>query len=149
MLFRSMTDEEIDAMTYLERCNLLNSNPVLVARHFQYRVENFFKEIVLDGPLGKTQYYAIRVEFQVRGSPHIHSFLWTKNSPVLTNENKELYIRHVDEKISAALPDTNQNEIFELVKTYQIHRHSKTCRKYRNYSCRFHFGKFFCERTII
>ena len=41
----------------------------IVARHFQYRVEMFFKVIVLDGALGKTQYHAIRVEFQVRGSP--------------------------------------------------------------------------------
>ena len=32
----------------------LNSNPVLVARHFQYRVEIIFQIVVLDGPLGKT-----------------------------------------------------------------------------------------------
>ena len=136
-------------MTYHERCKLLNRNPVLVARHFQYRVENFFKDIIIDGPLGKTQYYAIRVEFQVRGSPHVHAFLWTKNVPALTDEDKESYIRHVDQNVSAVLPDKNENEIFELVKTYQIHRHSKTCRKYRNTRCRFNFGKYFCERTII
>ena len=52
-------------MTYFERCNYLNSNPVLLARHFQYRVE-VFKEIIVNGPLGKVKYYAIRVEFQVR-----------------------------------------------------------------------------------
>ena len=62
-------------MSYEECCNLLNSNPVLLARHFQYRVELFFKEMVVNVPLGKVEYYAIRVEFQVRGSPHIHSFL--------------------------------------------------------------------------
>ena len=44
-----------------------------MARHFQYRVEVLFKEIGVNGPLGKVTYYAIRVEFQVRGSPHIHS----------------------------------------------------------------------------
>ena len=49
---------------------------------FQYRVEVFFKEIVVDGPLGKTKYYAIGVEFQVRGSPHAHCFLWVANAPV-------------------------------------------------------------------
>ena len=61
-------------MTYFERCNYLNSNPVLLARHFKYRVEVFFKEIIVNGTLGKVKYYAIRVEFQVRGSPHIHFY---------------------------------------------------------------------------
>ena len=78
-------------MSYHERCDTLNKNPVLVARHFQYRVEMFFKINVLDGPLGKTQHYAIRVEFQVRGSPHIHSFIWIINAPKLTKVNNDDY----------------------------------------------------------
>ena len=44
-------------------------------------MEVFFKEIIVNGPLGKVKYYAIRVEFQVRGSPHIHSFLCVLNAP--------------------------------------------------------------------
>ena len=48
------------------------------------------------------------------------------------------------------LPDPNTEPLFlELVKTYQIHRHSKTCPKYRNDKCRFCFDKFFSNRTII
>ena len=30
--------EDIDRLSYHERCDTLNKNPVLVARHFQYRV---------------------------------------------------------------------------------------------------------------
>ena len=79
----NMSEEDIENLTYHDRCHLLNSNPVLVAKHFQYRVEVFFKEIVVDGPMGKTKYYAIGLEFQVRGSPHVHSLLWVTNAPVL------------------------------------------------------------------
>ena len=43
----------------------------------------------------------------------------------------------------------NEKELFELVKTFQVHRHSKTCKKYRNDKCRFNFGKFFTDRTIV
>ena len=146
----NLSDLDIINLSYQDRCNLLNSNPVLVARHFQYRVEIFFKEIVINSPLGKTKYYVIRVEFQVRGSPHIHSFLWMVNAPTLTKDNKEEYIEFVDNIIHAVLPDENeQPELYNLVKTYQMHRHSKTCRKYKNQACRFHFGKLFSKRTIV
>ena len=136
-------------MTYQERCNTLNKNPVLVARHFQYRVEIFFKVIVLHGPLGKTSYYAIRVEFQVRGSPHIHSFIWILNAPKLSKETKDEYIQCVDSIIRTDMPNSvSEKELFELVKTFQVDQHSKTCREYWNDKCRLNFGKFFTDRTI-
>ena len=97
----TLSEEQINDMSYFERCFYLNLNPVLLSRHFQYRVEVFFKEIVVDGPLGKVTYYAIRVEFQVRGSPHIHSFLWILNAPVLTKDNIDEYVRFVDAVIKA------------------------------------------------
>ena len=40
-------------------------------------------------------------------------------------------------------------EFYKLVKTYQIHSHSKTCRKVKNKNYRFNFGKFFSNHTII
>lgn len=52
-------------MSYYDRCNLLSSNPMLVEKHFQYRVKDFLKEILIDGTSGKTKYYVIRIEFHV------------------------------------------------------------------------------------
>ena len=147
---KEMTEQEVNDLTYDELCALLNSNPVVIARHFQYRVELFFKEIVVNGPLGKVTYYAIRVEFQVRGSPHIHSFLWVTKAPKLSSETKNEYIAFIDQIVRANLPDVQQEfDLFKLVKTYQIHFHSKSCRKYKNVECRYHFGKFFTDRTIV
>ena len=56
-----MTDEEIAAMSYDEKCKMLNSNPVVVAKHFQFRLERLFKDLILSAsnPIGKVQYYAI------------------------------------------------------------------------------------------
>ena len=44
---------------------MLNMNPVIVAKHFQYRVETFFTEILLSDAdsIGKIVYYALRIEF--------------------------------------------------------------------------------------
>ena len=47
----NLSEEDIDSISYFERCRYLNLNPVLLARHFQYRVEAFFKEIVADAIL--------------------------------------------------------------------------------------------------
>ena len=145
----NLSESDISDFSHQDRCNLLNSNPTLVARHLQYCVEVFFKEIVTDGPLGKTKCYAIHVEFQIRGSPHIHSFLWVVNAPTLTKDDKEEYITFADNVIHAVLPhEAEQPELYKLVATYHMHRHSKTCCKYKNESCQFQFGTFFSKRII-
>ena len=96
-------------------------------------------------PLGKQSVML----FQVCGSPHVHCFLWVMNAPVLNSDNKEGYVAFVYQIIHAFLPDGNENpELHELVKFYQLHRHSKTCRKYNNDVCRFKFGEFFTKRKL-
>ena len=144
-----LSEEDYD---YIRKCNFLNQNPVFTAKHFQYRVEVFFKEIILGkgGPLGPVKYYVIKVEFQFRGSPHIHSFLWVVNAPVLSKENKEEYIKFIDKLIRTDLPDPNEEPgLHKLVSDFQIHSHSNSCRKYKNIPCRFHFGRFFTNQIIV
>ena len=52
--------------------------------------------------------------------------------------------------MNAQLPDhSNDPELFELVKTYQVHAHSRTCWKYNENECRFLCGQYFTEKTII
>ena len=46
-------DSDISGLDYDSRRNELDSNPVLLPCLFQYRVENFFKEIIMNGQLGK------------------------------------------------------------------------------------------------
>ena len=36
--------------------------------------------------MGETKYYAICIEFQKRGRPHVHSFIWLFNAPNIENE---------------------------------------------------------------
>ena len=36
---KNLTDEQVDALSYNERCSMLNLNPVVVAKHSQHRVE--------------------------------------------------------------------------------------------------------------
>ena len=66
----NLTDEEIEGLSYNERCSMLNSNPVVVAKHFQYRVETFFTEVSFSkpNPIGKIIYYAPKA--RARAEPH-------------------------------------------------------------------------------
>ena len=141
---KEMTDAEIAEMTYDEKCGMLNSNPVIVAKHFQHRLECLFKDVLLgSGDLvGKILYDAIWIEFQFRSSPHAHCFIWIEDCPILNADNIQCFIRFIDKHVSAVLPDRVSCQIlYDPVKTYQTHTHSKTCRKYL--ACRFNFGHFF------
>ena len=115
----NLSDKDIDTLSYFDRCKILYSDPVLLARHFQYRVEVIFKEIVLDGPIGKVKYYVIRVEFQFRGSPHVHSFVWIVNAPILTKDTKDQYNLFIDQRVKIYLPDPSETpELYNLMKSY-------------------------------
>ena len=131
-----LKEEAINRLDYFQCCSYLNLNPVLLAHHFQYRVEISFKTIVLDGILGKVK-YAIRVEFQLRGGPHIHSFIWILDAPVLHKNNIDEYVRFVESIVKAFVPnEVTEPELFQLVATYQVHSHSSSCRKYKSGKCR-------------
>ena len=66
------------------------------------------------------------------------------------NNNIDEYIKFIDSVVKAfVLNPVENSELFHLVTTYQVHSHSKSCRKYKNERCRYHFGKFFTDRTII
>ena len=114
----NFSKEYLEPMNYFGKCELLNSNPILLACDFQHRVDAFFKQILLIplSTIGKVTYYVIRIEFQVRGSPHIHSFIWILNPPKLAEETLGTYIEFIDNTIYANLPAPDGDPVlFELV----------------------------------
>ena len=72
---------------------LVRENPVMVAQHFVKRWRSLFKQVILNGKggaLGKVTDYFVRVEFQNRGSPHLHIFLVDKrcSQPCISRREK-------------------------------------------------------------
>ena len=43
----NLSKEYFKSMNYFEKCELLNSNPVLLVRHFHRCVETVFEEVLL------------------------------------------------------------------------------------------------------
>ena len=71
-----ISKEEVDSMSSEQKHELLCSDPVTTARHFSQRFAKFIAFLKSSAkPIGEIMDYFWRVEFQLRGSPHVHS-LW-------------------------------------------------------------------------
>ena len=113
-------------MSWPQKCNLISKDPGTCALYFNNRVRKFFKHIlnIPHSPLGKLQNFFYRVEFQHRGSPHIHALLWIENTPHYDKDNDSTIIEYVNKIITCLHNDTHRKYI-----DLQIHKHSKTCIK--------------------
>ncbi|GMF35720.1 unnamed protein product [Phytophthora fragariaefolia] len=76
----------LDACRYLsskKRRRCLHENPGIAARFFHHSFQVFVDNVLCgqSKPLGEIEDFFWRVEFQQRGSPHIHALLWIKYAP--------------------------------------------------------------------
>lgn len=96
-------------------------------------------------PISKVADYFYRVEYQQRGSPHVHMLLQCKDSPLNGKNDIENVIRFIDSYIASELPPETDPIMRELVKL-QTHRHTHTCKKSQNV-CSFGFPKPPIDKT--
>ena len=86
------------------------------------------------------------MEFQQRGSPHIHALFWVNGAPQYEQNTNEEIIHFVDEYITCK--NDQSYEMRELV-NLQTHRHAKTCKKGGHKICRFNFPLPPVPRSMI
>ncbi|CAF4391999.1 unnamed protein product [Rotaria socialis] len=129
-------------------------DPVTCVRYFEQRLKCLW-EILLascgsfEGNGLEDKY--IRVEFQVRGSQHIHVLIWLKNAPKYDKNNPksiEQCIEFIDKLISVNAKLTEFSD--ELI-NLQRHKHSHTCKKHvkNRIKCRFGIPYFPIRKTMI
>nr|XP_057908359.1 uncharacterized protein LOC131104820 [Doryrhamphus excisus] len=145
---RTQTAAELE---WADRCDLLRRNPVTAARMFDFRWHVFLKEVImsLSQPIGKVVDYFYRVEFQQRGSPHVHCLFWVDKAPKIDVNTDEEVTDFIDRYVTCEL-QTQDEVLSDTVSSVQQHskRHSKTCKK-KNTTCRFGFPKPVSGRTFI
>ena len=132
-----LADIDIENMTWQEKTKLVQKDPVTCSRYFDHRVHEFLNTVLKSNcePIGKVRDYFYRVEFQQRGSPHIHMLVWVENAPKLDTNTEDEIVQFVDQYLTCS---AEKNETLELVKL-QTHKHSRTCRKKGKPICRFGF----------
>ena len=142
------SDDEVATLSFDEKSNWLKRNPVTAARHFHYRLSTLFQEFLrsTSKPFGEIIDYAIRIEFQARGSPHAHCVIWVKDAPEYGVDHDSEVCDFIDRYVSCKVPKEDC-KLKELVLLLQKHKHSSYCK--RNKKCRFHFPKPPSSQTLI
>ena len=118
---------------------------------FQHRLQSFFSQYVLNDahPLGHITDYVIKIEFQMRGSPHAHCLLWVKGAPKINQDSHDDVCRFIDKHITAMMPKgvfERENDV-NIIKSLQTHTHSDYC--HRNKACHFGFPKPPASKAVI
>ncbi|CAF3374212.1 unnamed protein product [Rotaria sp. Silwood1] len=120
---------------------------------FNRRFRGFMKNIILSkcAALGEVTDYFYQVEFQKRGSAHIHMIAWIKNAPKYGENSDDEVIQFIDKYITCQMPNERKDPfLHEIITKVQTHSksHSKSCKR-RDKVCRFNFPKPISRRTFI
>ena len=133
------------------KTDYIRRDPVTCALYF----DNKFRAILnyLQGKGGPFQEYFVldhyfRIEFQLRGSPHAHCFLWLENAPDFDSndfEERKKCNEFIDKFITCEYVEDNS---FMAV---QRHKHTHTCNKGKKnqMKCRFDYPLPVMPRTMI
>lgn len=123
-------------MSWEQKSKLIKSDPVTCARYFDFRFQKFFAEVLCHKthPIGIIEDYFYRIEFQQRGSPHVHMLVWIKDAPTVQKTTYEEVAEFVDKYITCDAQSADPHLI-----NYQTHRHARTCMKKNKPICRFNF----------
>ncbi|XP_072232324.1 uncharacterized protein [Leuresthes tenuis] len=142
----------VEDLDWSDKCALIGRNPVTAARMFDHRWHCFLRDVIMSPaePIGKIKDYFYRVEFQQRGSPHVHCLFWVENAPKIDKDSDADVVTFIDRYISCEIPPESDAELHEVVNSVQKHstKHSKTCRK-KNTVCRFNFPRPPSNRTFF
>ena len=67
-------------MSWQKKSELIQKDPVTCARNFEHMVQLFTHNFIKSScyPIGEVVDFFYRVEFQQRGSPHIHGIILDK-----------------------------------------------------------------------
>ncbi|GFR21211.1 ATP-dependent DNA helicase [Trichonephila clavata] len=128
---------------------LIEQYPVIVSRHFMYRFNALMKFMLNNNQVlnNRIKDYWWRIEFQNRGSPHVHMVVWVEGHASFDTEEG---LQQLNKVCSCELPP-EASELHDLIKKNQLHKHTHTCYKNSSESptCRFGFPRKECTETRL
>jgi hypothetical protein len=145
---RHATEDELESLSFKQRCELVSSDPVLVAKYYYNRMEGLFDHIIDNTDvLGDVTDRAHVEEAQKRGTPHRHSLLWVKDSPKFDKDDPSkdgACEEFIDEYIT-----TDLRALPEHLRTLHSHVCAKGKCLNKNGKCRFNAPWYPMRRSRI
>ena len=146
---KSISIPEALSLSDAEKTRLIRNNPLTCARYFDYKMNKFTQ--LLKKPNSIFKGFRVmdtneRVEFQMRGSPNEHIFLWIDESPVCNLEDSrslQKCVAFIDEFITCRYDPEDPYIVL------QRHKHTHTCRKRNRTGCRFNFPQYVMPETVV
>ncbi|XP_062609123.1 uncharacterized protein LOC134270887 [Saccostrea cucullata] len=153
ILRQQCDDRHAEDLDWTEKSEVLRSNPVTVARMFEHRFHVFLHDVIMSPsePIGKVIDYFQRVEFQQRGSPHMHCLFWIEGAPKLDEDGEDAVCEFIDRYVTCEIPSESEDaELRKIVQDVQQHskKHSQSCRK-KGTDCRFNFPRPPSKKTFL
>ena len=146
---RDISLEEASALSWMEKAELIRKDPITCSRYFDHRMRTLIFQVLSkdNGPFkhNKIIDYYYRIEFQHRGSPHVHCIFWLADTPRYVRgnaESKEQCARFIDSHIT-----TDQD--LSIFAKYQKHKHTHTCYTHKSKICRFNIPHPPLDHTMI
>ena len=124
---QNLSEEQASELSPSEKRALMTTNPVVTARHVAHRFQCLSQEVIkgTGQPIGEVLDFFWRIEFQLRGSPHVHSMWWIKDAPNLdTATGRQVAPQYIDRYISVGIPKESDGELGALVLRLQQHHHT-------------------------
>ncbi|XP_075158165.1 uncharacterized protein LOC142231442 [Haematobia irritans] len=125
----NISEEEALNLPFGEKARLIRSDAITCSRYFEFRFRQLFslfkmKNGIFDDHFVNKYYW--RVEFQQRGSPHVHGMYWLHEAPKVNINDSSTFpdvITFIDRYISTNGADENLAEFIP----YQRHNHNRSC----------------------
>ena len=143
--------DPMEQLTVAQRATLASEDPVTCCLFFNKLVDVILNILCSrsKSPFGKhyVKDYFKRIVFQNRGSPHVHAVLWLANDP---QEDVSEHMPATMELINT-ITSISSKDLPPETASKQVHRHTPTCTKRGEKSCRFNipYWPMKEQRTLI
>uniref|UniRef100_A0A0N5BJP9 ATP-dependent DNA helicase n=1 Tax=Strongyloides papillosus TaxID=174720 RepID=A0A0N5BJP9_STREA len=101
----------------------VEEDPYILNIIFEKRLEIILEHLKsTDSVLGRVVFYYYKIEYQQRGTPHVHLLLWTDEGMELDYNDKEKIVEFIDKYITTSLyTSSNDVEFTEQILAQQKH----------------------------